>query len=73
MFNTIPYEKDATRVMEGMLQLGDGHFDLQHTRWAIHDGGVVGVIVRYPILREGGIDQKAGKGLAHTMGFCRCL
>jgi len=73
VFNTIVYGKDAAGVIEGMLQLGENYFDSQYTRCAIHEGGVVGVIVGFPISEKGEIDQESGKDFARTMAFFRFL
>ena len=49
----IVYGKDAAGATEGMLQLGEDYFDSQYTRCAIHEGGVAGVIVGFPISEKG--------------------
>jgi ribosomal protein S18 acetylase RimI-like enzyme len=73
VFNAIVYGKDAVAVIEGMLQLEDNYFDPRYNRCAIRDGGVVGVIVGFPVAEKAAIDQQSGKDFARTMGFFRFL
>ena len=73
VFNALTYGKDAIGVIERMLRLGDNYFDARHTRCAIHDGGVVGVIVGFPVSEKAEIDQTSGKDFARAMGFFRFL
>ena len=73
VFNAAVYGKGAIRIIEGMLQLAGNYFDSRHTRCAVQEGRVVGLVVGFPLSEKRAIDQKSGKDFARTMGFFRFL
>ena len=59
---------EGVAVIEAMLGVDDGYFCREHTRCAVLDGEVVGILVGYPVRHKEQVDATSGHAFMRAMG-----
>ena len=64
---------EGVAVIEAMLGVDDGYFCREHTRCAVLDGEVVGILVGYSVSQKEQVDAASGHTFMRAMGAWRFL
>ncbi|MCD6301968.1 MAG: GNAT family N-acetyltransferase [Anaerolineae bacterium] len=64
---------EGVAVIERLVGIPDSYFCPAHTRCALLDGEIVGVIVGFPVSRKQQVDNASGRAFMQAMGAWRFL